>query len=116
MSKSRSSHASTPTFLQLCASGKALLEEVDDFVDRWHDDKVAGELRDYLGMSKEEYELWLQDPDILPHIVTARAMKRATAEVLKHNYYDEVRMAARSDEKGKIGILKRWLEKQGYLD
>lgn len=49
-------------FIEMCIAGLALPEQVDDRVDDWHNDTEPGDgiaLRDYLGMSKEEYAAWV---------------------------------------------------------
>ena len=60
------------TFMDICLNGKALLDEIDNFVDDWHDGDSGEDLHDHLGMSWEEYSCWAKNPDLLPHIVAAR--------------------------------------------
>jgi hypothetical protein len=60
-----------PSFIDLALGGQARPEEIDDFVDRWHEEP-DGELHAYLGMTEAEYALWLSDPDSLPRILQAR--------------------------------------------
>ena len=45
---------------------------IDDFVDAWHEQPGKKEIFDFLGMTREEYALWLRDPEVLPHIAEAR--------------------------------------------
>jgi hypothetical protein len=40
-------------------------EELDDLVDKWHDSDTKVSLHEYLGMSREEYSVWVEF-DILP--------------------------------------------------
>ena len=61
-----------PKFLELYMVGKVDVGATDDFVDRWHDEPGGRELHDYLGMTEEEYALWLRHPDALPDIAAAR--------------------------------------------
>jgi hypothetical protein len=46
--------------------GEAGPEEIDDYVDIWHSSPDGLELHEFLGMSKEEYALWLRNPEVLP--------------------------------------------------
>lgn len=63
-----------PTFVDLCLSKKAKPEDIDDFIDRWHEGKagVGKELREYLGMNKVEYALFIQDSANLHKILFER--------------------------------------------
>ena len=79
-----SSAPKQPTFMDLYGDGYVMEDEIDDFVDRWHEDSpvVAGRLvslHEFLGMTHEEYEAWVHDASVLPHIVRAR-MSRAPLE------------------------------------
>lgn len=71
-----------PKFVDLCLAEKAALDEIDDFVDRWHAAPQGQELHDYLGMSEEEYSLWLRVPDALTYIVEARRDGRPLKDVV----------------------------------
>ena len=59
-------------FIELYLSGKVLPEDIDDYVDKWHANPAGQEIYEFLGMSEEEYSLWLRDPNALPHIARAR--------------------------------------------
>lgn len=37
-----------------------LLEDIDDYVKYWHNNKVEQSLKDFLGLNDYEYEAWLQ--------------------------------------------------------
>jgi hypothetical protein len=102
-------------FIERCLSGSALMEEIDDFVDQWHEGSENESLRDFLGMSEPEYSLWINDPDVLPYVILSRREGRPFANVVNDNYYNSTRFAARSDQGTKIRHLKEWLERQGYL-
>ena len=65
------SESHQPTFIDLCLSEQARPEDIDDFVDRWHEGKSGVELHDFLGMTWDEYARWVADPDLLPSIVAA---------------------------------------------
>jgi len=62
----------TQTFIERYLIEEARPEEIDDYVDTWHSNPDGLELHEFLGMSKEEYELWLRNPDALPDIARAR--------------------------------------------
>jgi hypothetical protein len=102
------------SFIELCLKGNALMEEIDDYVERWHNGAEKVSLRDFLGMSKSEFSLWINDPDVLPYIIFSRREERPFVQVVNDNYYSNARLAARSDQAQKIRLLKDWLERQGY--
>ena len=61
------------TFIGKCLAGDASIEDVDAFVQAWHEGAQPGlELREFLGMSGEEYALWLEQPGALPAIIAAQ--------------------------------------------
>ena len=104
-----------PTFFDLYSRGQALADEIDDFVDRWHrgSDPQARELplHEYLGLTLDEYELWVQDPDILPQVLVARRESRPLEEVM-NDYLDELPVAARATDAATVRALKAWLAKR----
>lgn len=56
-------------FVQLCHAGKARLDDIHDFIDRWHDSDSDVALPEFLGMTEEQYHAWVVDPTILRSIV-----------------------------------------------
>jgi hypothetical protein len=103
------------TFLELYMNGEVLAEEIDDYVDKWHDDSGDQPIYEFLGMSKQEYSLWLRDPDVLPHIVRARREKKPLYKIISAATED-MPIAARSDNAMKIQRLKQWLAREGKTD
>ena len=59
-------------FIDMCLSGDALPDEIDDFVDRWHEGDSDLSIHEFLGMTREEYLSWVKDPNALPRILDAR--------------------------------------------
>jgi len=59
-------------FLDLCLIGEAELDAIDDFIENWHNSVQVNQLHDYLGMTWEEYCLWVADPNSLASIIDAR--------------------------------------------
>jgi hypothetical protein len=98
-----------PTFLEHYLNGKAVAEDIDDFIDVWHENLKQMEIYEFLGMTKEEYSLWLRDPDTLPQIARARRLGLPLVKVVSIAL-KELPTAARSAEKEKVRRLRRWLE------
>ena len=57
------------TFLDLVLAGEARQDDIDDFVDQWHDGDASCSLAEFLGMSDDEYALWVEKPSALSLIL-----------------------------------------------
>lgn len=57
------------TFLELVLTGEAQGEDIEDFVDHWHEGETACSLTEFLGMSDDEYALWVEQPATLELVV-----------------------------------------------
>ncbi|KQW96564.1 hypothetical protein ASC94_06890 [Massilia sp. Root418] len=64
-------------FISLCIAGKASAEEIDDYVERWHQNQIGQDrdLAECLGMDAGEYACWVRDPAELPAIIAAHAAR-----------------------------------------
>lgn len=61
------------TFIEKCIAGEANLEEIDDYVEKWHNgDGRNMELYEYLGMTKQEYSVWMLKPNEIENIINDR--------------------------------------------
>ena len=60
-------------FLDLVLAGEVRQDDIDDFVDQWHDGGASGPLAEFLGMSDDAYALWVGKPASLRLILQARA-------------------------------------------
>lgn len=98
-------------FVEKCLSGDALLDEVDDYVDEWHEAGGQTPLHSFLGMKRSEYELWVRDPDVLPFIIIARREQRDVSDVMDD--FHALPLAARSDGPLKAVKLMKWLKSEG---
>ena len=76
--------------------GECLPEEIDDFIDEWHDGDFEEELHEFLGMSWKEYSLWVSNPDVLPYIIKAR-MENSNVEDILREEVSKNRLPARID-------------------
>ncbi|MDB6001388.1 MAG: hypothetical protein JWP52_3087, partial [Rhizobacter sp.] len=76
-------------FIQMCLSGEALEDEIDEFVERWHegDEGLGLELHEYLGMTWDEYKLWGATPSALRFILAAHAENKTLDAVLQPEKY-----------------------------
>lgn len=101
------------SFIDLCLSGDVLEDEIDSFVDSWHeDDETALELHEYLGMSWEEYSVWATRPSILPFILSAR--KNVTSFDVELNQ-ERLALAARAETAEEAQRMESWLKLIGKI-
>lgn len=101
------------SFIDMCLKGEALLEDIDDYVDKWHESAGDVPLHRFLGMTHKEYELWVADPDVLPFVVKAHRDKRDIYELVEMS--QSLPLAARSGGLDRAKKLIRWLKSEGHL-
>ena len=54
------------TFIEMVKNGQCSIDEIDDYIDKWHDEYNGNlKLHEYLGMTDEEYNRWLTNPSSL---------------------------------------------------
>lgn len=70
------------SFVELCAAGLAHVDDVDDYVDRWHGQDADVPLHEYLGMSQPDYALWVRDPSVLGTIVAKHRRRSVDARTI----------------------------------
>jgi hypothetical protein len=103
---------SSPSFMDLVFQGRVLSDEIEDFVEKWHNSESDLEIHDFLGLTFQEYSLWVSDPDNIDMIIYARRADIPLTEAVNDNIQHEKRIAARSDEAAKISALARWIAAQ----
>jgi hypothetical protein len=57
------------TFIEDVRAGRAARYEIDDYIDFWHASNTDMALHDFLGMSEEDYSIWIKTPDHLDEIL-----------------------------------------------
>lgn len=106
------------TFVDECLAGHALATDADDWVDAWHeapDDSPISHisLSEYLGMSEDEYALWVERPEALRFIIAAR--KTGTSPATAEELGGVVAAAARAQNDAEaVGVI-HWLKETGRL-
>lgn len=103
------SESNSKTFFELYKDGHAMEDEVDDYIDLWHDSKPACSLSEYLGLTDEEYSIFLTDASALPFILLSRQKKQPLQSVLAQRL-QELTVAARSSDKTTEHAIKLWLK------
>lgn len=100
-------------FISLCVRGEVLPEEIDDFIEAWHNSDSDLELHEYLGMSWDEYSAWVADASVLPLIITSHRTQKPLVELMENTFIFAA--AARSLNPEKAEQIIRWLREQGKL-
>jgi hypothetical protein len=100
------------SFVDLCVSGSALTEQIDDYIEEWHNDsKTTKSLHEFLGMTKDEYGCYLANHEILPYIIYAHKHKQSFDEILANVPSYQEAFAARSSNLEKVKALISHLKK-----
>ena len=66
------------TFIDSYLAGNATPEDIDDWVDAWHDDEPGAEgrsLDEYLGFTPDEGALWARHPSEIHRILKERSSR-----------------------------------------
>ena len=63
-------------FIELCVEGLINPEMIDLFIDEWHDSDSSLEIYKYLGMTDEEYSVWVDQPNFINKILNNRIKER----------------------------------------
>lgn len=54
----------TKKFYQLFKEGKAKAEEIDDYIEKWHNGGSIENLHGFLGMPLEEFNIWVKTGEL----------------------------------------------------
>jgi hypothetical protein len=102
------------TYMDRLLSGSALLEEAEDYVGAWHSSDSHDDLHSFLGMSWDEYSLWVEKPKALRLIVAARERSRPVVELMQHEH--DYALAARGGlSTDEVREMRAWLRETGRL-
>lgn len=98
-------------FIELCLKGDVLTDEIDDFVQDWHDGKAGldQELYELLGMTWQEYSVWATNPSMLQYILSARKNGISFDEELNR---DRCALAARASSPLEAKRIMEWLQQE----
>ncbi|HXN37229.1 MAG TPA: hypothetical protein VN892_04270 [Solirubrobacteraceae bacterium] len=102
------------TYLEQVLDGEAIWTDIEDFVGAWHDGNGLGqELHDYLGMTWNEYALWVERPDALRAIIASHELEEPLEELLERS--DDKAVAARGLTQEDAKAVREWLRQTGRL-
>jgi hypothetical protein len=106
------------TYMDLLLAGEVLLQDIDDFIDDWHDAPdgswaASQSLEEFLGMTPDEYTLWVERPESLRFIAAAHKAKQPVSAILASR--DSWGLAARANEQSEAHELLQWLIDRGRI-
>ncbi|GAA3145055.1 hypothetical protein [Streptomyces echinatus] len=102
------------TFVDRVMSGQALLMDIDDYVDEWHDSSDdLGPLHQFLGLTDVEYSLWVERPESIRFIIAAR---RTGVTPQRAQDLSSVALAARAKDDSEAAGVLDWLIKTGRVE
>jgi hypothetical protein len=89
--------------------GRATAGQAEDYVDAWHvsGDEETRSLAEYLGMSDDEYDIWLMTPRALPVILAARRAARPLRESVSP-FYEALQAAGNADDAPALQRMGYW--------
>nr|WP_306283708.1 hypothetical protein [Streptomyces sp. Termitarium-T10T-6] len=103
-----------PTYAAQVMSGAALLGDIDDYVDSWHDSpEDLGSLPEFLGLTEVEYSLWVEQPSSLRFIFAGR---RAGVTPKRAGDLSNVALAARAKDDAEASSVLQWLIKTKRIE
>ena len=108
---------SNQTLVDLVLAGEVQNPEVaiEDWITAWHEGDGNDELHTTLGLTFEEYSLYVEKPQFLRAIFMARRQRLPLAKAVEMADDDAVRLAARGVPSAEVPALRAWLEKTGRL-
>jgi hypothetical protein len=106
------------SYMDLLLRGEAHMQDIDDFIDTWHDAPDGSavsemSLAQYLGMTEDEYRLWVELPSSLRFIAAAHREKQPVEVLLASR--DKLGLAARAGDRSEADRLVEWLSKRGRI-
>lgn len=98
-------------FILDCLNGDALIDDLDEYIDYWHEkaNDLNVSLKDFLGMTEKEYNYFLKDEDYLADIIYAHEHNIDIDIVLEA--INDIPLAARAEKADEINKIQTWIKK-----
>ena len=87
------------------------LTRIDDEIDAWHEADTTIPLHEWLGLTPDEYQLYVEKPASIRIILAARQQNRSLKELLAANDASSLTGASVAE----MTELRRWLKATGRL-
>ena len=104
-----------PSFVSRCLSGTALPDEIDDYVELWHNNEagVGLPLHVFLGMDEHEYALWIREPNAIYGVIRAHKNHGRIDDYMDDFY--SMPLAARAQSAEDATKITTWLKGMGKI-
>lgn len=104
------------TFVERVLRGEVFdLAAIDDEIDTWHDTQPNCSLADWLGMSHDEYALFVEKPEFLRTILMARMHGIDLNKLVMATNNSNMALAARGASAAEFEAIRQWLQQTGRL-
>ena len=90
------------------------LSRIDDEIDAWHEADTTVPLHEWLGLTPDEYQLYVERPASIRIILAARRENRSLEELLAENDANSL-IAAHGASVAELTALRKWLKATGRL-
>jgi hypothetical protein len=108
--------SSRGTFMELCLRGEVVQDEIDDFIDLWHEEEHDERpLHEFLGMTRQEYDLWVEQPGALRLILAVREEHAEDLYDAIERFSEMEPVATRAADLEAAKVVVRWLRKTGRI-
>ncbi len=99
-------------FFALYCRAEAEEDEIDDFIDDWHDlpDGGGQSLPEFLGMTDDEYAVFVTDARTLPLIRTARTTHQPLVTAVRA-YVSGLQADGGPNDQPAVMALSSWLDR-----
>lgn len=104
------------TFVDRVLAGEVITPDdaIEDEIARWSKMMPSpAPLHDWLGMSRDEYRLWVERPEALREILAAHHYGQDVFALIRGG--ESTALAARGASPSELKTLRAWLEKTGRL-
>lgn len=102
------------TFVAACLVGRAVPEDVDDYIDTWHEEQPTCLLREYLGLSETEYAAFVHDATVIRRVVLARRLQALRGGTKRERYQLLHRTARKRMDRGDVEeAVAKWMGRDG---
>lgn len=101
-------------FISDVINADAILDEIDDYVEKWHDTDTDISIYEFLGMTEEEYLLWVENDFYLKYIVSAHEQNKSIRDILEEVVYS-TKLVARSSSPEEGKKIYDWLKEKGLV-
>ena len=103
------------SFFDLFIDGQVSAVAAEDFISAWHNsgDEEQRSLPEFLGLTEDEYDVWMMDGRILPDIAAARRPGAPPLVDLMTERFRRMRAASDPIDRSALFSLGHWLAARG---